>query len=93
MLASTLIGVFLEAFVAVLAGALRVAILVRVAQSWVAFSLPFGLDGFVREVSEPILGRLRRALPYLGGMDFSPFVALVALQAVETLVHGLLRQL
>lgn len=91
MIAGSFLGVFLDSFVTVLAGALRAAILVQVLRSWVPFQLPFGLDAFVREITEPILGPLRRALPFAGGLDFSPFVALVAIQAVESILRGLLR--
>ena len=36
---------------------------------------------------EPVLGPLRRVLPVVGGLDFSPLVAIVGLQALRILLH------
>jgi len=82
-----LLIVFVEAFINVLAGALTVAIFVRVILSWIPNArLPFGLGEFVWNVSEPILAPIRRAMPFLGGIDFSPFVALIVIQLVSGLI-------
>jgi len=79
--------VFAEAFINVLAGALTVAIFVRVILSWIPNArLPFGLGEFVWNVSEPILAPIRRALPFFGGIDFSPFIALIVIQIVSGLI-------
>jgi len=80
-----LLSVFLEAFINVLAQALQLLIIVRVLLSWVPARLPWGLGDFVWSVTEPILSPIRRALPYLGGIDFSPFIALVAIQILESI--------
>jgi len=82
-----LLIVFAEAFINVLAGALTLAIFVRVILSWIPNArLPFGLGDFVFGVSEPILSPIRRAIPFFGGIDFSPFVALLLIQLVTSLV-------
>jgi YggT family protein len=82
-----LLIVFAEAFINVLAGALTLAIFVRVILSWIPNArLPFGLGEFVWNVSEPILGPIRRAIPFFGGIDFSPFVALIVIQFVTSLI-------
>jgi len=79
--------VFAEAFINVLAGALTLAIFVRVILSWIPNArLPFGLGRFVWNVSEPILAPIRRALPFFGGIDFSPFIALIVIQIVSGLI-------
>ena len=78
---------FIEAFINVLAGALTLAIFVRVILSWIPNArLPFGLGEFVFGVSEPILSPIRRAMPFLGGIDFSPFIALLAIQILSGLL-------
>ena len=83
--------VFVEAFINVLAWALMVAIFVRVIVSWVPnLKLPFGLGDFVWNVSEPILGPIRRAIPFFGGIDFSPFIAFVLIQIATSLLLRLL---
>lgn len=81
-----LVIVFLEAFINVLAQALSLAIIIRVLLSWVQLRLPFGLGEFVWSVSEPLLAPIRRALPFMGGMDLSPMVALIAIQIVESVL-------
>jgi len=82
-----LLIVFAEAFINVLAGALTLAIFVRVILSWIPNArLPFGLGDFVFGVSEPILSPIRRAMPFFGGIDFSPFIALLLIQLVSSLV-------
>ena len=85
-----ILNLFLEAFISVLAQALTLAIFIRVIQSWVPVRLPWGLGDFVWNVTEPILSPIRRALPFMGGMDFSPLIALVGLQLVEQLVRRIL---
>jgi YggT family protein len=47
------------------------------------------LDGFV----EPMLSPIRRILPSLGGLDFSPFVLLILLQLLANIIIRLLSTL
>lgn len=44
------------------------------------------------EVTEPVLGPLRRVLPSVGMLDLSPFVAMILLQFVGGIVVTMLRQ-
>jgi YggT family protein len=44
-------------------------------------------------LSEPLLGVCRRALPDLGGVDFSPLAALILLQLAKMLVLPPLHEL
>jgi YggT family protein len=83
--------VFVEAFINVIAGALTIAIFVRVILSWLpGVRLPFGIGEFVWSVSEPILAPIRRALPFMGGIDFSPFIALLLIQLAENVLLRIL---
>ncbi|HKC90089.1 MAG TPA: YggT family protein [Candidatus Limnocylindria bacterium] len=87
MCSTCLLIVFIDAFINVLAWALTLAIFVRVILSWIPNArLPFGLGEFVFAVSEPILGPIRRAMPFFGGVDFSPLVALLAIQVVSSVL-------
>ena len=48
---------------------------------------------FLRDTVEPFLRLFRRVLPSFGGFDFSPILALVSLQllnsiVVEKIIHG-----
>jgi len=49
---------------------------------------------FLRQVTEPVLGPMRRLLPpwKTGGLDFSPLIVILAIQFVERVIlPGLLR--
>jgi len=81
---------FIEAFINVLAQALTVAIFARVLLSWMPAKLPWGLGEFVFSVTEPILAPIRRALPFMGGMDFSPFIALIGVQIIASILLRIL---
>jgi YggT family protein len=81
---------FIEAFINVLAQALTVAIFARVLLSWMPAKLPWGLGDFVFGITEPILAPIRRALPFAGGMDFSPLVALIGIQIVASILLRIL---
>ncbi|MEP7003145.1 MAG: YggT family protein [Chloroflexota bacterium] len=91
MCISALLITFIDAFVQVFFGALTIAIFIRVILSWVQTRLPLGIDEFVFAVTEPVLGPIRRMLPAGSGMDFSPLIALIAIQyLLEPLVLRLL---
>ena len=42
--------------------------------------------GFLRDVCEPFLRIFRRVIPSLGGIDFSPILAIIVLQIINSLV-------
>jgi uncharacterized protein YggT (Ycf19 family) len=42
--------------------------------------------GFLRDVCEPFLRLFRRILPTFGGLDFSPILAIITLQLVNSIV-------
>ncbi len=88
-----LLYAFLFAFVTTLFGALQLVVLVRVILSWIPMRLPLDLNDLIFSVSEAILRPIRRALPIMGGLDLSPFIALIALQVVEQVVVTALRSL
>ncbi len=41
---------------------------------------------FVREITDPYLDIFRRFIPPVNGLDFSPIVAVIALQILQVLV-------
>ena len=41
---------------------------------------------FLQKVTEPVLKRIRRVLPPMGGFDLSPLVALIAISFLQRLV-------
>jgi YggT family protein len=86
MCATCFLLVFLEAFINVVAQALVLAIFVRVIMSWVPVRLPLGLNDLVWNVTEPVLAPIRRYMPIAGGMDFSPFIALLLIQIITSII-------
>ena len=45
---------------------------------------------FVNQVTEPVLGPVRRSLPSFGGFDFSPMVVLIVLVVLREVVDSVL---
>jgi YggT family protein len=47
--------------------------------------------GFLRDICEPFLRVFRRLIPAFGGIDFSPILAIVTLQIINSIVvNGLI---
>jgi YggT family protein len=86
MCAECFLLVFLEAFINIAAQALVLLIFVRVIMSWVPMRLPFGLNELVWNVTEPVLAPIRRFMPMAGGFDFSPFIALLLIQILASIL-------
>jgi YggT family protein len=81
---------WVKTFVQLLVTALSVAIAARVILSW----LPLGSSNHpvvavIYQVTEPILGPLRRILPRVGIFDLSPMAAIFILWAIQFLVSRL----
>jgi len=45
---------------------------------------------FLIQITEPLLAPIRRSIPTMGGLDFSPMVALLILWFIEQLLRTLL---
>jgi len=65
-------------------------ILVRVIFSWAMLSYSNRLMRFLINVTEPLLGPLRRVVPMLGRFDISPIVAFLLLWLLQSAVIGTL---
>ena len=83
----------LNTFVVLLARALNLAIFARILLSWKPIDRENRLVSIVYEITEPILGPIRRIVPSLGGLDLSPVVALILIQMVEHLLVTMLQTL
>ena len=51
--------------------------------SWVQLPPTHPVANFLHVMTEPVLGPLRRVLPPMGGLDFSPLVLLIGLRMVR----------
>jgi YggT family protein len=63
-----------------------VLIFVYAPLSFVAPGVRGPANALLASLCEPVLGPLRRVLPVVGGLDFSPLVAIVGLQALRILI-------
>lgn len=75
----------LFALIGYLAQIFSFLILIRVLLSWLPMSRSSSIANFIYSATEPILEPIRRILPPLGGLDFSPLVAMVLLQVISSL--------
>lgn len=73
---------FLHTFAQVLIYLCIFAIFVRAAASWFIRDYHGLFMGFLVDVTEPILGPLRRVIPTGLGVDFSPMIAIAVLYVV-----------
>ena len=76
-------------FVNILVPVLYVSILARVIVSW----LPIGEDSpfspvvrVIYQITEPMLGPIRRLIPGLGMFDLSPMIAIIVLMVIQRIV-------
>jgi YggT family protein len=77
-------------FVQILGNVLVIAIIIRAIVSWVMPQDSSGLTRVLLDITEPILAPIRRVLPPVGGIDFSPILALVLIQLLSNLTTQLL---
>ncbi len=81
-----IIGYFLQAVAAVLGIALNIAIIVIIARAILSWVSPDPYNPIVRiinQLSEPILFPIRRRVPYMGGIDWSPIIALMIIYFLD----------
>lgn len=63
------------------------AIIIRSFLPWLGVSHYHPVMRFLIDITEPLLAPLRRFIPSVGGLDFSPMVALLVVWAVEQAVR------
>lgn len=67
---------------------LSVALLLRVLLSWINVGTG-GITYWIYRITEPILAPLRRVIPPVAGLDFTPMVALFLLEMLHQVVNRL----
>ena len=80
------IGYFLQALAGVLDMVLFLAMIVVIARAVLSWVSPDPYNPIVRminQLSEPLLFPIRRRVPYLGGMDFSPIIVLMIIYFLQ----------
>ncbi len=85
---------YLIQFINILVTVLYVAILARVLMSWFPAPSPGSPFAQIRQmvfqITEPILGPIRRLLPSMGMLDLSPMVAIILLIIAQRLLSAAL---
>jgi len=81
------IGYFVQSLAGLLDMALTLTMFVIIARAVLSWVSPDPYNPIVRiihQISDPILLPIRRHIPYLGGMDFSPIIALMVIFFLQT---------
>lgn len=83
---------YLIQFISLLSTVLTIAIVIRSLMSWFP-NVPRDnpLVVILMQITEPVLGPIRRFMPTMGGIDFSPLVAILLLQFIEQAAISLVR--
>lgn len=66
-----------------LARVLNIIILADIVLSWIPIDRRNPIVVFVHEITEPLLGPIRRVMPSIAGFDFSPIVAIIIIEVAE----------
>jgi YggT family protein len=82
---------YLVQFITLLLQILSLAIFVRVLLSWVDPMGNMRVTQVLRDMTEPIIAPIRNLLPNTMMIDFSPFIAMLLLQALGRLILGAIR--
>lgn len=81
---------FLITFFQLLSKILYFAIFARIILSWIDPGGQMRVTQILYEITEPVLGPIRRIMPNLGMLDLSPMVAIILLSVLERLLVGAL---
>jgi len=77
---------FLLNFIRILCQVLTLVIVIRVILSWVSPHPTHRLAIILFQITDPILKPLRRIIPRIGMLDFSPLAAIILLQVISSLL-------
>ena len=68
-------------------------VIIRALLTWVNPDPRNPIVRFLYNATEPVLYRVRRAIPSFGGIDFSPLVVILAIMFLQTFLVGSLHDL
>jgi YggT family protein len=81
---------FVLLFINLLLNILTFAIIGRALLSWVDQRGEWTITRILHEITEPILGPIRSAMPSVGMFDFSPIIAILLLQVIDMAITNAL---
>jgi len=63
-------------------------VIARALVSWVNPDPRNPIVRFLHNATEPLLYRVRRAVPYMGGIDFSPLIVILGIYFLQSFLVG-----
>ncbi|OIO69834.1 MAG: hypothetical protein AUJ57_08780 [Zetaproteobacteria bacterium CG1_02_53_45] len=84
-----ILGYFLQALAGVIHVLLMTAMIVVIARAVLSWVSPDPYNPIVRiinQFSEPLLFPVRKRVPYMGGIDFSPIIVLLAIMFLDNFI-------
>jgi YggT family protein len=87
------VGESLAAIISLVGRLLTLTLIINALLSWAPIDPMHPVRRTLRDICEPIVSPFRRLLPSTGMMDFSPLVAMIAIQLIATLLANLVLQL
>jgi len=91
-----ILGYFLQAVAGVLHILFMTATIVIIARAVLSWVSPDPYNQIVRiiiQLSEPLLFPVRKRVPYLGGIDFSPLIVLLAIMFLDNFLVASLNRI
>ena len=61
-------------------------ILIQIVISWIAPNSYHPIVTLIRQLGDPIMGPFRRLIPPVGGLDFSPMIAILVIHILQNIV-------
>ena len=77
---------FLKNFLNTLLVVLELAIIIRIIMSWFDPAGQNQVSRIAREVTEPVIGPIRRLVPSIGMFDLSPLIAILLINFLQQVV-------
>ncbi|MBE7444577.1 MAG: YggT family protein [Planctomycetia bacterium] len=77
-------GVFLGKLITIY----EIALLIRIVLSWVPHNPYNQAIQFLYKITDPVLNPVRRLIPPIRGIDFSPVIVFVCLSFIKQLLAG-----
>ena len=77
-------------FISILSDVLYVALIGRVVLSWLNVSPESPIAKIIEQITEPVLLPIRRIMPRVGMLDFSPMVAILLITIMVRVARWIL---
>ena len=83
---ATLFVMSIAKLISLLLNIYLITILIQIVLSWVSPGSYNPVVSLLHSLNEPLLGRARRLLPPISGLDLSPILVMIAIQLAKILI-------